>query len=269
MIDDEMATEYIKAYFNWLDVVEPLTDDETGRLFKALLAYGKDGTIPDWVGNERYAFYALKINIDNNQKAYDRDVENGKRGGRPRVQTETPKGGVIEEKPPVLDEKPPVFETKGGVSEENQEKKRKEKIREEKKEDISKLSGKADDVTEIIDYLNEVCGTHYKPNTPETVRLIRARLKEGFSVEDFNRVIDTMYAKWGSNGDMARYLRPQTLFGTKFESYLNMAAVQTTAQSTPSAPINKLGFENYTPDPSKKDDLYARAIEMLEAAEKG
>lgn len=74
-------------------------------------------------------------------------------------------------------------------------------------------------IHEIIDYLNKVCGTHYRYGD-KTVGLIKTRMKEGFTVEDFKKVIDKKYADW-SKGDMAKYLRPETLFGTKFESYLN------------------------------------------------
>ena len=72
----------------------------------------------------------------------------------------------------------------------------------------------------IIDRLNDVAVTNYKAGTPKTKKLIQARLKDGFSLDDFYRVIDKKCREW-SNTEMAKYLRPETLFGTKFESYLN------------------------------------------------
>lgn len=78
---------------------------------------------------------------------------------------------------------------------------------------------RSEDIHEIIDYLNQVCGTHYRYGD-KTVSLIRTRMKEGFTVDDFKTVIDKKFKAWGK-GDMAKYLRPETLFGTKFESYLN------------------------------------------------
>ncbi len=71
----------------------------------------------------------------------------------------------------------------------------------------------------IINYLNEKTGKKYKTTTPKTMRLINARLKEGFSLNDFKTVIKNKTKEW-KNTDMAKYLRPETLFGTKFESYL-------------------------------------------------
>ena len=76
-------------------------------------------------------------------------------------------------------------------------------------------------VKEIIDYLNLVTKSKYKYTTSSTKRLIHARLNEGFSVDDFKRVIDIKNAQWSKDNKMKEYLRPETLFGSKFESYLN------------------------------------------------
>ncbi|CCG89849.1 conserved phage C-terminal domain-containing protein [Pediococcus pentosaceus] len=73
---------------------------------------------------------------------------------------------------------------------------------------------------EIISYLNEKAGTKYRASGSKTQRLIKARFNDGFNDEDFRKVIDIKVAEW-SGTDMAKYLRPETLFGTKFESYLN------------------------------------------------
>ena len=74
---------------------------------------------------------------------------------------------------------------------------------------------------EIISYLNEKAGTNYRATTKKTKSLIHARLEEGFTLEDFKTVIDKKCAEWKDDKDFAQYLRPETLFGTKFEGYLN------------------------------------------------
>lgn len=76
-------------------------------------------------------------------------------------------------------------------------------------------------VKTIVDYLNEKTDSHYKATTPKTKQLVQARLKEGFSVDDFKTVIDKKTATWMNDNKMNKYLRPLTLFGTKFEDYLN------------------------------------------------
>lgn len=79
----------------------------------------------------------------------------------------------------------------------------------------------SDPTEEIVDHLNQRAGTHYKATTASTRKLIKARLKEGFTVDEFKMVIDKKCADWLNNRDMGQYLRPETLFGNKFESYLN------------------------------------------------
>lgn len=74
---------------------------------------------------------------------------------------------------------------------------------------------------DVINYLNEKLGAKYKPNSAINKRLIDARAKEGYSLDDFKQVIDNKCATWSNDPKMSKYLRPQTLFGTKFESYLN------------------------------------------------
>lgn len=75
--------------------------------------------------------------------------------------------------------------------------------------------------TEIVAALNGALGTSYRPTSKKTRQLIRARWAEGFRFPDFEAVIDTMAAAWVDDPKMSAYLRPETLFGPKFENYLN------------------------------------------------
>lgn len=77
-------------------------------------------------------------------------------------------------------------------------------------------------IKEIIAYLNDKLGTRYSASSKKSTSHISARLNEGNSVEDFKLVIDQKYKDWFGT-EYAEYLRPETLFGTKFESYLNKA----------------------------------------------
>ena len=71
-----------------------------------------------------------------------------------------------------------------------------------------------------INYLNKKTGKAYKPNTPNTVKHLTARINEGYTDLDFMDVIDTKCKEW-LDTDMEKYLRPDTLFGSKFENYFN------------------------------------------------
>ena len=80
---------------------------------------------------------------------------------------------------------------------------------------------------EIIGYLNEKTGKKFSARSRVNQGHISARLKEGFTVEDFKRVIDVKWFQWHDDAKMAKFLRPETLFGTKFDRYLNEEKVVT------------------------------------------
>ena len=77
-----------------------------------------------------------------------------------------------------------------------------------------------DTITIIINYLNNKLNSNYRKNNKETIKHIKARLNEKYTVDDFKKVIDIKYDEWHDT-EMQKYLRPDTLFGIKFESYLN------------------------------------------------
>lgn len=78
-----------------------------------------------------------------------------------------------------------------------------------------------DSIRDIVEYLNLKLGTAYKASSQATQKHIKARLSEGFTIQDFRTVIDNKCADWMNDPKMEKYLRPETLFGTKFEGYLN------------------------------------------------
>ena len=86
--------------------------------------------------------------------------------------------------------------------------------------------------SEIINHLNLKTGKSFKGTTPKTQECIRARWNEGFRLDDFKKVIDIKTAEWkGTEQD--KYLRPETLFGTKFEGYLNQSPKETKENPKP------------------------------------
>ena len=73
---------------------------------------------------------------------------------------------------------------------------------------------------EIISYLNLKAKKNFKVDTASHQKFIKARLKEGYVLEDFKKVVDVMVAKWKGT-EYEQYLQPQTLFGNKMDNYLN------------------------------------------------
>ncbi len=91
-----------------------------------------------------------------------------------------------------------------------------------KKSKKKKTKTHPEEVRQIIDYFNQVCGTNYKYQSKATADMVNARLNDGFTVQDFYTVIDKKHAEWSNDSKYCKYLRPETLFRpSHFESYLN------------------------------------------------
>ena len=73
----------------------------------------------------------------------------------------------------------------------------------------------------IIDYLNFKTNRNFRYDTSSTIRCINARLNKGYTIDDFKLVIDLKVKQWLRDIKMSKYLRPETLFGSKFEGYIN------------------------------------------------
>ncbi|HEM4556329.1 TPA: phage replisome organizer N-terminal domain-containing protein [Streptococcus suis] len=88
-------------------------------------------------------------------------------------------------------------------------------------DELKKVSPKNYHLYIPIQYLNQETGHTYKFIATHT-KFIQARYKDGYTLEDFKKVIDTKVAQWKNNTEMAKYLRPKTLFSpSNFDSYLN------------------------------------------------
>jgi len=94
---------------------------------------------------------------------------------------------------------------------------------------------------QIITCLNEKAGTSYKPTSKTTQEHIRARWREGYKLPDFFTVIDKKVKEWMGT-EQEQYLRPMTLFGTKFEGYLN----QKDSRKVVNLDANRYKTDDYT-----------------------
>lgn len=103
-------------------------------------------------------------------------------------------------------------------------------------------------IVEIIAYLNSKLNSRYTVTADYINKHIRARLSEGFTVEDFKTVIDKKHREW-SGTEMAKFLRPETLFGTKFQQYLNQPDVP----YVPKTAIGRCGVEHYVGEDATTD----------------
>lgn len=125
---------------------------------------------------------------------------------------------------PLLDrslKKATAGRTGGLASASKREAKRKQTEAEGKQKEAKKQDNGI--CSEVVDYLNQKAGTSFRASSEATRKLIHARCAEGFGIDQFRTVIDKKTAEWKGT-EWQKFLRPQTLFGTKFESYLNQVA---------------------------------------------
>ena len=122
-------------------------------------------------------------------------------------------------------------------------------------EESKKVKNK--EIKDIVLFLNKRTGKNYRPESNKTVRLINARINEGFKKEDFYTVIDKKCGEWMGT-KMEQYLRPETLFGTKFESYLNQ-------RQTLSLPFGDITPDWYTSEPVRDVEIVPATAEEIEA----
>ena len=194
-----------------IDVIEELSNEDTGKLFKGILNYVNHGDsgLTDYL---KVIFIPIKTEIDKNEERYlevcEKNRLNGQRGGRPRKKEENQ--SVIEE----TEENPTVLEK----TEENPKKPINHNH-------ISNINNHNQLSKDIIDYLNTKTNSKFKYTTKATQQKINVRLNEGYTLDDFIVVIDKKYEEWVGT-DFEQYLCPETLFGTKFEKYLNQKSTK-------------------------------------------
>lgn len=112
-------------------------------------------------------------------------------------------------------------EVSTGVSTGEQQRSHKQEIKNDKNVKNEKKDIYTSVITEILNYLNLKTGKKYTGRSKAQREHIIARLKEGYTVDEFKTVIDNKVKAWGHDDKMRQYLRPETLFSTKFETYLN------------------------------------------------
>ena len=99
------------------------------------------------------------------------------------------------------------------------------RTKEEKNKEVKDIvEQKPDDpipYREIIDYLNQQTGKSFRHSAAANKKLIKARWNEGYTTDQFKRVIDNKCQDWIHDSKMNQYLQPSTLFAGKFDRYLN------------------------------------------------
>lgn len=222
------------VYTGWKEHLELLSDDEKGHLFMALIEYVSTGAVEELSPVARMAFSFMKAQIDADTQKYEatcqKRSEAGKLGGRPAKGEEEKQekakkaNGFSEKQIKQTKAKKPDNEYEYEYDNENDTANAVRYISCAAERDESVRRGREKDQSvpayaEIIAYLNQKAGTAFRDQSRDSRAHIRARYAEGYTTEDFYRVIDKKCADWVGT-EYQKYLRPNTLFGAKFGDYL-------------------------------------------------
>lgn len=242
------------------EYIDQLSDDQAGRLMKAVFAYEEDGAIPDFSDDITLSilFGVMRKQLDYMDEQYAKSTasrsEAGKKGMAARWDKKaSDNNGITDDNTTITENNRVITENNTSITDDNND------ITDDNISisvsksvskslsayaDINKLSGKPDgasdagsksrkknpeskadkyvkEIEDVVLYLNEKADKHFLVRNGSTQKLIRARLEEGRSVGDFKTIIDNKVKQWlGTEND--KYLRPETLFAAKhFDSYLN------------------------------------------------
>lgn len=250
MADDKNKKSFI-IYNDWNELVSAMDDVQAGQMFKAIFAYHKQNEVAKFDNPLLQGiFNVFKNSFDEDARKYkevcEKRANSGSKGGQAKAENVS-KGvaNVASASDNVANVASASFAKKNIANvadndneydsdndkdlkdiysragstvcvESDTESVQDEKPKKAKETKVDKEAG------EVISYLNIKTGSSYRATTEANIKPIRARLNDGFSVEDCKKVIDTKSGQWLNNPDMVKYLRPATLFSpSKFEGYLN------------------------------------------------
>lgn len=217
-------------YRSFYEAVKNLPPEEFKESMQAILDYSFDGKPPGTQGSIAHTVFILvKPQIDANIQRYENGKKGGKKPNRNGTKTEPNANQTVTETEPSPNQDGTKTEPNDNVNDnvnDNDKNKNKNNMSGSEDgtpthpEDKSADGAFLDESSEVVDYLNQAAGTAFRKTSKDTKKHIRARLNDGYTLDDFKVVIDHKVAEWKGT-EFEKFLRPSTLFGSKFESYLN------------------------------------------------
>lgn len=245
-------------YNEYYELIDNLpTNEEKKEILLAVLDYVFNDIEPNLDGMNKAIFNNLRRPIDISKNQSKRRV---KKTGEEPEENQRKTGSKTGEKPQQntsmmsmsnVNVKDNKRDNRGMGEEEKKEEKGIDDVsllKELPKEDTDDTSKLGEMSKAIIDYLNEKVGTRYRSASKNTRSHINARLKEGYTLDDFKTVIDKKTKEWLNDRKMSKYLRPETLFGSKFEGYLNEVVVVNNEKTSKQKSYQKYSQRDYTND---------------------
>lgn len=181
-------------------IVDELTNEQAGELFRGMLDYFVDGTEPEFSNVLKIAFIPIRQQMDRNSDKYAKMCDRNRKNAKMRWDAV----GCGRIRSDAVDANTNTNTNKNKDIDTN--------TKSHKQSDEISLS--------LLSYLNSKTGSSFR-DTEQVRELIESKLNDGYTVDDLKSVIDKKAIEWNCDGKMRTYLRPSTLFGEKFEEYLN------------------------------------------------
>jgi uncharacterized phage protein (TIGR02220 family) len=226
-------------YFNWAQMLRDMPDPEAGQLIKGIAAYelGEEVSFDNPLLSAVFSMIKGKLDEDNERyKERVKKIEESKRRWWEEKKAQEAKSKTENDRSlyTSIDEYRSLYKGIDNYSDTVTDTVNVTVTDTDTVTDVTNVTNnnkirspaEPDITAEVVDYLNQKLGTRYKAETEKTKRLIRARIREGATLEDFRKVIDKKVKEWRGT-KLEPYLRPETLFGAKFESYLNQGTAGT------------------------------------------
>jgi uncharacterized phage protein (TIGR02220 family) len=218
MNGEKSTKSNIILYESYEDALGTLEAGEFKKLIMSLYEYRRSGTIPSLAPEAQMAFKFITSQMERDRMKYEAVCERrrqaGKKGGMARAVNANQK--QANESNSSNCKQKLAIQAKQAKEKENEKENKNEKEKENKNEK---------EISSIISYLNDKTGKHFRNDASETIKHINGRLSEGYTVEDFHKVIDEKCNEWLNDSKMSRYLQPSTLFSIgHFEQYLNQSS---------------------------------------------
>lgn len=211
------------------EVFNQLTDEEAGKLIKGIFQYATTGE-NKLEGYLNIIFIPIKNEIDKNEERYIKVCERNKKNIEKRWDTKntTGKSGIPNDTKNTDNHNHIHLENKSNSNRGMGEEEEKKETFKDTDDDglLSEISKK------VIEHLNKIAGTNFRYTSKLNKSKINARLNEGYKLDDFIDVINKKHKEWQGT-EFERYLCPETLFGNKFEKYLNQKEIVKKEVSTP------------------------------------
>ena len=229
-INDSSEKDNFLVNLDDYQAVKKFSNEDAGKLFHTICRYSLGEEIGDLEGKIQVAFNFFKNRLDKNRKNWEKTrnekIKSGRKGGLAKqANANFAKQNKQTLANVAVSDNVNVSDSVSG-------------------NDNKKKASPSDEIITILEDLNKRTKSKkgFSPSTQCNQDLIRARMSEGFTVENFITINEKKVKQWLHDPEMSKYLRPATLYGNKFDGYLNEVVCDLPATNSNS--LNKNKFQS-------------------------